>query len=168
MATSTGVFAPFIRQRTVLLTSYRRNGTPVGTPVHVAVDGDRAFARTWDATWKVKRIRNNPLVEIAPSTFRGRPTGPAIQACARLLDGDQARYAARALARKYRILHGFLIPMVHRLRGYSTVHIELTPVDLNAVPTVREAAAPAGIGPAEPQLNAERLPYSDSRRSSAL
>lgn len=33
--------APFVRQNTVLLTSYKRDGTPVGTPVHIAVDGDR-------------------------------------------------------------------------------------------------------------------------------
>ena len=44
------VLEPFVRQQTVLLTTYRRNGTPVGTPVHIAVDGDRAFVRTWDAT----------------------------------------------------------------------------------------------------------------------
>lgn len=42
------VLAPFVRQKTVLLTTYRRDGTPVGTPVHIAVDGDRAFFRTWD------------------------------------------------------------------------------------------------------------------------
>jgi phytoene dehydrogenase-like protein len=42
------------------LTSYRRGGTPVGTPVHVVAEGDRAYFRTWDATWKFKRIRNNP------------------------------------------------------------------------------------------------------------
>ncbi|HZS92733.1 MAG TPA: PPOX class F420-dependent oxidoreductase [Chloroflexota bacterium] len=134
MATSTSTSATsalgrFARQKTILLTSYRRDGTPVGTPVHVAVDGDRAFIRTWDATWKYKRMRNNPEVEIAPSTVRGRPTGPAIHAHARLLSGDEATYAARALARKYPILHGILIPLVHRLRGYRTAHIELTPRD---------------------------------------
>ena len=37
---------PFIRQWTVLLTTYRRDGTPVGTAVNIAVDGDRAYVRT--------------------------------------------------------------------------------------------------------------------------
>jgi hypothetical protein len=63
--------APFARQRTVLLTTYRRNGTPVGTPVNIAVAADRAFVRTWDTTGKLKRIRNNPGVEVAPSTCAG-------------------------------------------------------------------------------------------------
>jgi PPOX class probable F420-dependent enzyme len=112
----------------VLLTTYRRDGTPVGTPVHIAVDGDRAFVRTWDTAWKLKRIRNNPEVEVAPSTMRGVPTGSAVHARARVLEGAEAAYAARALARKHPVLHGFLIPLVHRLRGNKTMHIELTPI----------------------------------------
>ena len=118
----------FVRQRTVLLTTYRRDGTPVGTPVHVAVDGDRAFVRTWDTTWKLKRIRNNPRVEIAPSTFRGRPTGSAIRARARILHAGESARAGRRLAGKYPVLHGFLVPLVHRLRSNETMHVELTPI----------------------------------------
>lgn len=128
MAAKTRAFEPFAHQKYVLLTTYRRDGTPVGTPVHIAVDGDRAFVRTWDTAWKVKRIRNNPEVEVAPSTMRGKPTGPAIQARARILEGDESAYAGRAIARKHRILHGFLVPLVHRLRGNETVHIELKPI----------------------------------------
>jgi len=55
-----GAFNQFVHQRTVLLTTYRRDGTPVGTPVNIVVDGDRAFVRTFDTAWKLKRIRNNP------------------------------------------------------------------------------------------------------------
>lgn len=119
---------PFVRQRTVLLTTYRRDGTPVGTPVHVVVDGELAFVRTWDTTWKLKRIRNDPQVEVAPSTFLGRPTGPEIRARARVLAGEESARAGRRLAGKYPILHGFLIPLVHRLRGNETMHVELRPV----------------------------------------
>ena len=128
------VLGPFVRQHTVLLTTYRRNGTPVGTPVHIAVDGDRAYLRTWDATWKLKRIRHTPEVEVAPSTLRGVPTGPAIHARARILDGYEAVAAGRALARKYPLMHGVLVPLVHRLRGNTTMHVELTPVEGTADP----------------------------------
>ena len=126
---TTPTLEPFIRQKYVLLTTYRRDGTPVRTPVNIAVDGDRAFVRTWDTAWKVKRIRNNPEVEVAPSTLRGKPTGPAIRVHARILEGDESAYAGRAIARKHRILHGFLVPLVHRLRRNKTVHIELKQVD---------------------------------------
>ncbi len=126
---ATPTLEPFVHQKYVLLTTYRRDGTPVGTPVNIAVEGDRAFVRTWDTAWKVKRIRNNSEVEVAPSTLRGKPTGPAIRAHARILDGDESAYAGRAIARKHRILHGLLVPLVHRLRRNKTVHIELKPVD---------------------------------------
>lgn len=125
---------PLVRQGTILLTTYRRDGTPVGTPVHVAVEGDRAFVRTWDTTWKLKRIRRNPEVEIRPSTLGGRPTGPAIRARARVLDGEESAHAGRMLARKYPVVHGHLIPLVHRLRGNETVHIELRRMDNGEVP----------------------------------
>lgn len=118
---------PLADRWAVLLTTYRRDGTPVGTPVSVVVDGDRAFVRTWDAAWKFRRIRENPEVEISPCTPRGRPTGPAIRARARVLTGEESERAARLLARKYPFLHGALVPLLHRLRGYRTVHVELVP-----------------------------------------
>ncbi|TMK65911.1 MAG: PPOX class F420-dependent oxidoreductase [Actinobacteria bacterium] len=119
-------FERFVRQPTVLLTTYRRDGTPVGTAVSIAVEGDHAFVRTYDRSWKAKRLRNNPDVEVAPSTALGKPTGEAVRAQARLLDGGEARHAARLLARKNRILQGILVPTFHRLRGYRTLHYELT------------------------------------------
>ena len=128
MTTSTSALEPFVHQKTVLLTTFRRDGAPVGTPVHIAVDGDRAFVRTFDTAGKLKRIRNNPEVELAPSTMGGTPTGPAIRARARLLDGDESAHAARLIARKYPIIHGMLIPLIHRLRGNRTMHIELTQI----------------------------------------
>jgi uncharacterized protein len=128
MKPATPPLEPFVRQRNVLLTTYRRDGTPVGTPVHVAVEGGRAFVRTWDTTWKLKRIRNNPEVEVSPSTLRGRPTGKAIRARARILTGEESARAGVRLAAKYPVLHGVLIPLVHRLRGNETMHIELRPL----------------------------------------
>ena len=126
---ATPALEPLVRQRTILLTTHRRDGTPVGTPVHVAVEGDRAFVRTWETTWKLKRIRNDPSVEICPSTVGGRPTGAAIRAHVRVLEGEESAHAGRVLARKYPVLHGFLIPLVHRLRGNETIHIELRPTE---------------------------------------
>lgn len=122
-------FDPFRKRRTALLTTYKRDGTPVATPVTIAVDGDRASVRTWDSAWKAKRMRNNPAVLIAPSTMRGRVTGEAIAARSRLLDGDEARRAARAIARRQPILQGVLVPLGHRLMRYRTLHYELTTLE---------------------------------------
>ena len=112
---------------TILLTTYKRDGTPVPTPVSIAFDGNRAFFRSYDQAWKTKRLRNNPDVQVAPCTLRGRPTGPAVHARAILLDGAQARLAAQALARRHRLLQGILVPMAHRLLRYQTMHYELLP-----------------------------------------
>jgi hypothetical protein len=111
--------------KTVLLTTYKRDGTPVGTPVSIAFDGDRAFFRSYDKAWKTKRLRNNPNVEVAPATVKGTPTGPALEARATLLDNEQATVAAHALARRHRVLHGVMVPLMHRLRRYRTMHYEL-------------------------------------------
>ena len=71
---ATPTLEPLVRQRTILLTTYRRDGAPVGTPVHVAVEGDRSFVRTWDTTGKLKRIRRNPGARFAlPPSAAGRP-----------------------------------------------------------------------------------------------
>jgi len=86
---ATPVLEPFVEQRTVLLTSFRRDGTPVGTPVTIAVEGDRAFIRSFDAAWKVKRMARNPEV-------RGRAPGRSeasrrVRRSARRLDCWTAR-----------------------------------------------------------------------------
>jgi uncharacterized protein len=120
-------FESFRKRRTALLTTYKRDGTPVATPVTIAVDGDRAYVRTWDSAWKAKRMRNNPAVLVAPSTMRGRVRGETIGARSRLLDGEEAERAARAIAGRQPILQGVLVPLMHRLMRYRTLHYELTP-----------------------------------------
>jgi len=80
-----GPLEPLRGAKTILLTTYKRDGSAVATPVSIAFDGDRAFFRSYDKAWKTKRLRANPQVEVAPATLRGRPTGPAIPAQARLL-----------------------------------------------------------------------------------
>ena len=111
--------------KTVLLTTYKRDGTPVGPAVSIAFDGDRAFFRSYDKAWKTKRLRNNPRVTVAPATVKGTATGPAIEARATLLDGAEARVAARALARRHRVLQAVMVPVMHRLARYRTMHYEL-------------------------------------------
>jgi PPOX class probable F420-dependent enzyme len=119
-------FERFTDERQILLTTYRRDGSPVGTPVHVAVEGDVAYVRTFDPSGKLKRMRNNADVEVAPSTLRGRPTGVVSKARTRILEGDEAAHAASVLAAKYPLLHGRLIPWYHRRKHLVTTQIELS------------------------------------------
>ncbi len=113
------------RSRTVLLETRKRDGTWVATPVSLVVDGGRAFFRTYDAAGKARRLRNFPEVRVAPSTWRGRPTGPRVSGTARLLGGDDAARARALLAREFPWLHGRLVPWLHRRKGWRTLHYEL-------------------------------------------
>jgi PPOX class probable F420-dependent enzyme len=81
--------------KTVMLRTYKRDGTPIPTPVSIGFNGDRAFFRSYDKAWKTARLRNNPAVEVAPSTFRGRVKGPVIAARARLLTDGEAHTAGK-------------------------------------------------------------------------
>jgi PPOX class probable F420-dependent enzyme len=129
---TTPALARFVRQKTVLVTTYCRDGRPVGTPVSLAIDGDHAYVRSFQTAGKTRRLHHNPGVDIAPSTARGRPTGATVQATARRLEGAEARRAARLLAGKHPVLHGVLVPLTHRLgrtKTGMTVHFRLTPLD---------------------------------------
>lgn len=120
-----GYFAPVSGAKYIQLTTFRRDGRAVATPVHVVADGDTAFFRTWDVAGKAKRLRHTSAVQIAPSTIRGRPLGPPIRAEAHLLHGEESRRAAQMLARKHPLLHGRLIPWYHRRRGWTTQQYRL-------------------------------------------
>jgi uncharacterized protein len=109
-------------QQSVVLTTFKRDGTGVPTKVSLAVDGDRAYFRTWDTAWKAKRLRNNPHIELAADG-----TAPPMRARARLLDGDEARRAARLIAGKHPLLQRIVVPAYHRMTGKRTVHYEVTP-----------------------------------------
>jgi PPOX class probable F420-dependent enzyme len=113
------------RAKTIVLSSYKRDGPAVATPVSLGFDGERLFFRSYDRAWKTKRIRNNPRVEVAPSTLRGKPTGDPVGARAVLLEGEEAKAASRALARGHRVLQRLLVPFAHRLARYQTMHYEL-------------------------------------------
>ncbi len=105
------------RRRVVALTTSKRDGTTVTTKVHVAIVDGRAYVRTYGKAWKWRRVRNTPECELAGVPVRGR-----------ILEGDEARRAAKALGRKYRLLHGLLIPRVHRLMRTPTIHMEFVPL----------------------------------------
>jgi PPOX class probable F420-dependent enzyme len=117
---------PFVRQGTILLQTKKHDGRWVPTPVSIAVDGDRAYIRTYVGAGKSKRLRNFPEVRFCASTFGGTPTGATLHARARLLDADEAHAAARRLSRKYPLLHGIFVPLVHRIKRTSTLHYELS------------------------------------------
>ncbi len=88
----------------VLLTTFKKDGTGVPTPLWGALDGDRLLMWTVADSWKVKRIRRNPKVTIALCDMRGNPQGESVNATAEILDETGTEKARAAVASKYGIL----------------------------------------------------------------
>lgn len=123
--------APFVRQKTISLTTFRKDGASGSSPVSIVVEGDRAYFRSFDRAVKVRRLRRNPSVEFGPATASGKPAGSTQSGSVRLLDGAEYLKAARLLRQKYPFLHGVLVPLAHRLMRSKygrTIHAELTPL----------------------------------------
>ena len=110
--------------RYLRLTTYRKSGEGVPTPVWFALVGGRICVFTGLESGKVKRIRNDPRVTLAPSDWRGRPKGVGIRAEARLMDGAEEGVADRAIGEKYGWQYG-LFGCVLRLPRNPPEHVFL-------------------------------------------
>ena len=110
-----------------VLVSYRRSDEPVPTPVWFGLDAEgRLYVRTGADAAKVKRIRANPRVRVAPSNVRGRPTGPIAEGLARVLGAQDADHAERALQDNYG-LERRLYERVFGSSAVALVYLEVTP-----------------------------------------
>ncbi len=97
------------RARTVLLTTFRKNGTPVATPVWVVRQGDELQVWTNPNSGKYKRIRRTAAVTVVPSSTRGEPRGVPVAATARLLDGAELPPLLAAIRAKYGLAGGISV-----------------------------------------------------------
>jgi uncharacterized protein len=110
-----------------LLVTYKRNGEAVPTPVWFGLGEEQLYVRSETNVAKVKRIRNDPRVRIAPCTVRGKPVGPPAEGRARVLDQpSEAKEAEIALQANYgvgrKLYEGF-----GGVLGVATVYLEITP-----------------------------------------
>jgi uncharacterized protein len=102
-------FAGFAGQKYLNLETFKKNGQGVKTPVWFAADrsakldsGDaKLYIYTIGVSGKVKRIRNNPGVRIAPCNMRGDVQGDWVSARAEILSGAQAAHGMQLLNKKY-------------------------------------------------------------------
>ncbi|HET8526527.1 MAG TPA: PPOX class F420-dependent oxidoreductase [Actinomycetota bacterium] len=120
------------------ITSYRRNGVGVATPVWFVTEGRRFLVMTDARSGKVKRIRRDPFVRIAGCTARGRPKTEPIPAYAELLPPSEAERVKRLFARRYRVDLLFVRPVraLQALfrpekRHEETVILAIAPVPLS-------------------------------------
>lgn len=120
-------FGSLAGHKYALLITYRKNGQGVPSPVRFGRDeNDRVYFDTEEAAGKVKRIRNNPEVRLAPCDMRGKPLGPPAVGIARVLDPADTDHAERTIAANYglgrRIYHG-----TSKRLPVSIVYVEVQP-----------------------------------------
>jgi uncharacterized protein len=109
--------AAFQNENYLSLESIRKNGMAVATPVWFAEQDGVIYVYTEAASAKVKRIRNNPRVRIAPCTYNGKLRGEWVAATAKLIDGAEEALGHRLLDRKYWLKR--LGNWYQRWRGYQ-------------------------------------------------
>jgi PPOX class probable F420-dependent enzyme len=124
-----------MRGKYLNLTSFKRDGTGVSTPVWFVQENGRLFVRTDGGSYKVKRIAHNPSVEIAECSATGRLRGQPASARAEIHRNGEAKHVDELMARKYRLDRILILPIyraVQRIRGRSTS--ETDPVVLAITP----------------------------------
>ncbi|MBZ5571496.1 MAG: PPOX class F420-dependent oxidoreductase [Acidobacteriia bacterium] len=107
-------------QKYICLTTFRKNGVAVRTPVWFGEKDGKLYVMTRSDSGKCKRLRNNPQVRIAPCTIRGKVTGPQFSATARFLDKEYWPSARKAINRKYWMAR---LP----IRSRQNLYIEIDP-----------------------------------------
>ena len=94
----------------IALTTFKRDGTKVSTPIWFNVIGGKIYVTTEPGAWKVKRIANNSNVEFAVCTQRGKVTGNTFGGTARILAPVELAPVIAAKKRRYttfRLIHFF-------------------------------------------------------------
>jgi PPOX class probable F420-dependent enzyme len=103
-------------EKYVLLTTFRRDGRAVATPLWVVPDGAGLAFWTVAGSGKLKRIRNSGRVTVAACDMRGNPTGgETIEATARIGDGADLLRVGNGIKKKYGVV-GRLTMLGSRLR----------------------------------------------------
>lgn len=113
----------------VSLTTFRRSGEPVSTPVWIGRDGDELVVTTPGGSGKVKRLRNSGRIELRPCSRRGvvEAGAPVAVGTARIVDTDAARARANTVLRRKYGLEFPLVLGIERLlsRGATRVILRI-------------------------------------------
>jgi len=117
-------FAALPTKGVALLTTFRRIGDAVSTPVEIRARGERVYFTTWSTTGKVKRLAHTPSVTLARCTRMGKPTGPSVAGIARRLDGAEAEAASTYFGQGP---WARIWDQIYRLRGWRAIVYEVAP-----------------------------------------
>lgn len=118
-------FDLFARQQYLNLETFRKSGVPVRTPVWFTQEGDSIFVKTAVTTGKVKRIHNNPRVNLAPCKMNGTLLGEWVPAVAsEVTDEETLHKVDRLMERKYGLMIK-LFSLTKKMKGVKNAVFEI-------------------------------------------
>lgn len=130
---------PFRDANYLNLETFKKNGQGVHTPVWFVVTDEGTFYIYTEAdSWKVKRIRNNSRVHIAPCDIRGRLQGKWIDAQAQIIGGEEEKKANRLLDQKYFLKKIF--NLLTKINRHKRTMIKIVVPDENSISQQNSAA----------------------------
>ena len=91
----------FHDQKYINLETYKKDGTPVRTPVWFVIDKDLIYVITRDSTGKLKRLKNNQDVRIVSCSFKGEPKNEWVKGKTEMITGEEADKAIKLRKKKY-------------------------------------------------------------------
>ncbi len=117
----------FNDQRYMNIETFRKNGQGVKTPVWFARDGETLRVWTESGSGKVKRIRRDGRVRVAPSTASGQPLGAWTDAQVAADDSPEAlRHVVKLFKKKYGLMFS-VFGLLGKMRSatYTTLTVRL-------------------------------------------
>lgn len=109
----------------VSVTTFKKDGTAVATPVWVVRRHEELLVLTQAESGKVKRMRNNPSVLVAPCDARGRLKGESVPATAVLQDETQTHLTANLIQHRYGFM-GRMMGWLNEMARGGGEHIGVT------------------------------------------
>jgi uncharacterized protein len=134
LAQTHDTFTLLARDKYISLTTFRKTGKAVVTPVWFAEQSGTIYVESGKNVGKIKRIRHTARVTLAPCTLSGKVTGPTLEGKARLLTRAQEITTAQAaLSKKYgltrRIYYFFLMNALRIVRRNPTGELDYIAIE---------------------------------------
>jgi PPOX class probable F420-dependent enzyme len=108
------------------VTTFKRDGTAVATPVWLVRRHDELLVLTQADSGKVKRLRNNPSVLVAPCDARGRLKGEPVPGTAVIMDETQTHLTANLIQHRYGFMGRTMGWLNEMARGGEHVGVMIT------------------------------------------
>jgi len=121
--------AQFQKKNYLSIESYRKSGEPVRTPVWFVEDGGSLYVRTGPDSGKVKRLKRNPNLKVAPCSMSGDPQGTWLAATCEIVNDEQLAKKVNDLFNKKYGLQKTIFEFLGRTSRPGTVTVRIQMVE---------------------------------------